>query len=101
MASAASRSFLTRLTWRMPEPRSFPLIRFVMPRGAQNAALAWIAVNNGLGTGRALTSRSTAMMLTNILKTGAAAAVGLAIAGATAAPAAARTIETRCYGDDC
>jgi len=42
------------------------------------------------------------MMLTNILKTGAAAAViGLAIASATTTPAAARTFETRWYGDDC
>jgi hypothetical protein len=41
-------------------------------------------------------------MLRNILKTSTAAAlIGLGVVAASATTAAARTYETRCFGDDC
>lgn len=42
------------------------------------------------------------MLLSTPLKlTALAGLIGLGLCGATAAPAAATTYETRCYGDDC
>src|SRR5689334_11663301 len=52
--------------------------------------------------GRALTSRSSMMLLSKTLTTAAfAGLVGFAATGASVLPASAATYETRCYGDDC